>query len=122
MSLSTQRLGTVLHWRKTSAPRRQAWRDCTRRFEGESSSPTAVERFFTGGAAAFKDGACSKACDFIQSIKTRREACGTSAKRMPTRPEVSCHTTSPESRTTDRSEEHTSELQSRFDLVCRLLL
>src|SRR5699024_11701838 len=26
------------------------------------------------------------------------------------------------SRLTDRSEEHTSELQSRFDLVCRLLL
>src|SRR5699024_12191300 len=26
------------------------------------------------------------------------------------------------SRTGDRSEEHTSELQSRFDLVCRLLL
>src|SRR5207249_10902593 len=26
------------------------------------------------------------------------------------------------SRTPDRSEEHTSELQSRFDLVCRLLL
>src|SRR5699024_11635283 len=26
------------------------------------------------------------------------------------------------SSTTDRSEEHTSELQSRFDLVCRLLL
>src|SRR5699024_12573536 len=25
-------------------------------------------------------------------------------------------------RTSDRSEEHTSELQSRFDLVCRLLL
>src|SRR5699024_12790896 len=25
-------------------------------------------------------------------------------------------------KTTDRSEEHTSELQSRFDLVCRLLL
>src|SRR5437868_8604427 len=25
-------------------------------------------------------------------------------------------------RTTNRSEEHTSELQSRFDLVCRLLL
>src|SRR5437868_15375468 len=27
-----------------------------------------------------------------------------------------------EMRTTERSEEHTSELQSRFDLVCRLLL
>src|SRR5207249_7032344 len=27
-----------------------------------------------------------------------------------------------EFRTTERSEEHTSELQSRFDLVCRLLL
>src|SRR5699024_12498384 len=26
------------------------------------------------------------------------------------------------SKTNDRSEEHTSELQSRFDLVCRLLL
>src|SRR6266513_6475627 len=29
---------------------------------------------------------------------------------------------SPGSRRTPRSEEHTSELQSRFDLVCRLLL
>src|SRR5579885_3911888 len=28
----------------------------------------------------------------------------------------------PEPRQADRSEEHTSELQSRFDLVCRLLL
>src|SRR5699024_12223173 len=28
----------------------------------------------------------------------------------------------PKTRTSSRSEEHTSELQSRFDLVCRLLL
>src|SRR5699024_12577215 len=37
-----------------------------------------------------------------------------------------CRTATPASRTTSppipRSEEHTSELQSRFDLVCRLLL
>src|SRR5437868_11281642 len=31
-------------------------------------------------------------------------------------------TLSPEATVGDRSEEHTSELQSRFDLVCRLLL
>src|SRR5207249_7158489 len=33
-------------------------------------------------------------------------------------PGLRCHTSS----ITTRSEEHTSELQSRFDLVCRLLL
>src|SRR5699024_12196206 len=35
-----------------------------------------------------------------------------------------CHRTATHSnpRRDDRSEEHTSELQSRFDLVCRLLL
>src|SRR5438067_6394581 len=32
------------------------------------------------------------------------------------------HRTPSSSRRTSRSEEHTSELQSRFDLVCRLLL
>src|SRR5699024_11352179 len=32
------------------------------------------------------------------------------------------HTTSRAHSTNPRSEEHTSELQSRFDLVCRLLL
>src|SRR5699024_11800389 len=32
------------------------------------------------------------------------------------------HVTAPLRRLVDRSEEHTSELQSRFDLVCRLLL
>src|SRR5437868_11979851 len=32
------------------------------------------------------------------------------------------HDTGPSGRAVTRSEEHTSELQSRFDLVCRLLL
>src|SRR5699024_12232217 len=39
-----------------------------------------------------------------------------SPKRRKSRPKAELNTTR------DRSEEHTSELQSRFDLVCRLLL
>src|SRR5437868_11995391 len=38
---------------------------------------------------------------------------------IPAPPIISAFPTSP---TDSRSEEHTSELQSRFDLVCRLLL
>src|SRR5437868_10176818 len=38
----------------------------------------------------------------------------------PRRPGCGCHAFT--ARTGLRSEEHTSELQSRFDLVCRLLL
>src|SRR5207247_10155268 len=34
----------------------------------------------------------------------------------------SCRPVQPSSRSSSRSEEHTSELQSRVDLVCRLLL
>src|SRR5207249_9232212 len=39
-----------------------------------------------------------------------------------TRSQLSANTGPSSSTTTARSEEHTSELQSRFDLVCRLLL
>src|SRR5207249_11233491 len=45
--------------------------------------------------------------------------------RTPARPSSRCATRSaagPAGRRAGRSEEHTSELQSRFDLVCRLLL
>src|SRR5699024_12769585 len=44
--------------------------------------------------------------------------------KFPSYPQVGCHTdaTTRRSVTIGRSEEHTSELQSRFDLVCRLLL
>src|SRR5207249_5814615 len=41
--------------------------------------------------------------------------------RHPSEPPVCC-ISSPEPSDCPRSEEHTSELQSRFDLVCRLLL
>src|SRR5699024_11960160 len=43
------------------------------------------------------------------------------ADRLPHRPSR-CHRDRDLLRGRDRSEEHTSELQSRFDLVCRLLL
>src|SRR5699024_12667895 len=42
-----------------------------------------------------------------------RPTCNTSLVRLPINPFLSA---------SKRSEEHTSELQSRFDLVCRLLL
>src|SRR5207249_11775603 len=49
--------------------------------------------------------------------------CGTPGRCRtgPPRPGPSCSTT-PRPPARRRSEEHTSELQSRFDLVCRLLL
>src|SRR5699024_11277642 len=59
-------------------------------------------------AAAASDSPLSTIC------KSRRHA-ATELKRTLKEPLVpSCETT--------RSEQHTSELQSRFDLVCRLLL
>src|SRR5207249_6667258 len=45
-------------------------------------------------------------------------SCDTSAHRTPTWRQAACGSRG----TCRRSEEHTSELQSRFDLVCRLLL
>src|SRR2546422_5848287 len=35
---------------------------------------------------------------------------------------LACHVSLPDAKVADRSEEHTSELQSRLHLVCRLLL
>src|SRR5437868_13172129 len=55
----------------------------------------------------------------FRSRKTTARAIssGSAQRRIGTRPAASAHCFS-----TSRSEEHTSELQSRFDLVCRLLL
>src|SRR3982750_4951176 len=52
-------------------------------------------------------------------FRSRRasSAVASPAPRTPTTPSARCWTAS-----TPRSEEHTSELQSRSDLVCRLLL
>src|SRR5438067_13019804 len=47
---------------------------------------------------------------------------GPLGRRPRGRDVVSRETTAALHRPTQRSEEHTSELQSRFDLVCRLLL
>src|SRR5699024_11540781 len=52
-------------------------------------------------------------------LTSRRRACPPSP--TSTRPSAATRPSGP-SWTTSRSEEHTSELQSRFDLVCRLLL
>src|SRR5699024_12222998 len=52
---------------------------------------------------------------------TAASACSP-ARRTPSPPASACRATTPRSVRPVRSEEHTSELQSRFDLVCRLLL
>src|SRR5699024_12726783 len=44
------------------------------------------------------------------------------SERLSSLPELVPFVTGEGARKADRSEEHTSELQSRFDLVCRLLL
>src|SRR5207249_10336990 len=54
----------------------------------------------------------------------RRASRRSSRRRAPARPRTGAPagTRIPPARPRARSEEHTSELQSRFDLVCRLLL
>src|SRR5699024_12581675 len=52
--------------------------------------------------------------------RSRRPSRRETSSRSPSRPCPSAET--PAARRLSRSEEHTSELQSRFDLVCRLLL
>src|SRR5699024_11847018 len=54
-----------------------------------------------------------------QACRTRRMSMATSA---PWRPRWVCSSSKTRKSRPARSEEHTSELQSRFDLVCRLLL
>src|SRR5699024_12751901 len=57
-----------------------------------------------------------KGCSFAACARMQASACpaGTCSQRSAR--------ASRRARTAARSEEHTSELQSRFDLVCRLLL
>src|ERR1700733_2958492 len=102
MSLRTQRTGTPLPCRKTSALKRQARRERFRRSEEETESRPNPP----GASSARGFELCVKVAEvsgareaFIrnQSVKALREDCGTSAKRIPTRPLESCHITSPES-------------------------
>src|SRR5699024_12783020 len=54
--------------------------------------------------------------------RARRSAVPTGTVDLPTTTDVEVRCSRSESTAASRSEEHTSELQSRFDLVCRLLL
>src|SRR5437868_12710411 len=59
----------------------------------------------------------------LHSFPTRRSSdlvCGSSGPARGRRSRSGCSSSARSSQ--PRSEEHTSELQSRFDLVCRLLL
>src|SRR3989442_7720229 len=60
-------------------------------------------------------------CICCRTIMRRASRCCAPACATPTSPTRRCWSTS-RSRWTSRSEEHTSELQSRPHLVCRLLL
>src|SRR5699024_11786425 len=61
---------------------------------------------------------------FFSANRSRitRVASASSRTRRIRRSRPSCSAGSSSRRRASRSEEHTSELQSRFDLVCRLLL
>src|SRR5579863_7127289 len=106
MSIKVQRVGTLLLTRKTSAPRQQARRERLRRSPEETDSkPRPAEslkfRSFApvgicGSAGTGSDDDARFACS--QSFSTRREVCGTCEKRIPTRPDESCHMTSPDNR------------------------
>src|SRR5699024_12691077 len=70
---------------------------------------------------------CAGPPRYLHSFPTRRSSDLVSNSTSKVLPSLSSTTakTAPVISTTDwhtRSEEHTSELQSRFDLVCRLLL
>src|SRR5689334_23948219 len=52
----------------------------------------------------------------------RRPTCRRASSSPPAPPPLVTARSSPRSGSTSRSEEHTSELQSQFHLVCRLLL
>src|SRR5207249_7572975 len=56
----------------------------------------------------------------IERESEMMDVLGSEPYAFPSRPDVHARRVGTEMRT--RSEEHTSELQSRFDLVCRLLL
>src|SRR5699024_12836880 len=58
------------------------------------------------------------------SVKTSAgsSCCSTSSTQLPLKTSCCTSSANPIINLRTRSEEHTSELQSRFDLVCRLLL
>src|SRR5699024_11312139 len=65
----------------------------------------------------------------INKVKARAAACPVDRSAITARPNTipaaalsPCSSRAASSTPSVRSEEHTSELQSRFDLVCRLLL
>src|SRR5207249_8105281 len=71
-------------------------------------------------------GACRTLPRLVRTRKQEREApthpAAQKKKRSTPNAFGAQHPTFNEELARDRSEEHTSELQSRFDLVCRLLL
>src|SRR5437868_7468426 len=93
------------------------------RFTGDASSATRRGMIGGAGDSAMKPSACSCAarrrstCSRKRSSPAQDDA--TNARRADGSRSSAASKTLFNRR---RSEEHTSELQSRFDLVCRLLL
>src|SRR5690606_41772539 len=71
----------------------------------------------------FRSRACSRGSRATTSTRARcRRTTSTSPGAVRTPPAPVSPASVPTDRTSSRSEEHTSELQSRENLVCRLLL
>src|SRR5438067_8031450 len=76
-----------------------------------------------GGSPRVLDELLSAHRHVVESVGRERDGLAPLAiGRCPPRSGSSSSRTIPTTRIRTRSEEHTSELQSRFDLVCRLLL
>src|SRR5438067_5480460 len=60
--------------------------------------------------------------DWVHAVEVESDPWARSAMRRSAGLEAPPAAASSAGRPADRTEEHTSELQSRFDLVCRLLL
>src|SRR5699024_12225328 len=83
-----------------------------------------VHSFPTRRSSDLRDGSYSSVLSWTNSghKPTLRTAPTPPGLGSPVRAHEACQTSGRAHRAQLRSEEHTSELQSRFDLVCRLLL
>src|SRR5690349_23741880 len=106
--------------RKRLSERRATTRlETTTLWSKSSVSCSAIRRFFTTNTPAALSPIISLRREMGYGSRTasKRERRSSGSRRL------SCSSTRPTAATTSsRSEEHTSELQSRRDLVCRLLL
>src|SRR5437588_6959109 len=89
---------------------------------GCTSPPLLIYRRQRPGAPRAEGGDTHRRCDSRCAPGTAPGACASRRWSSRSRPAAGTRRRRPNGRCSSRSEEHTSELQSHSDLVCRLLL